>query len=67
LPAGLRQSGLECLDLIQLGELVIKLLNDKNLEVSKVRPFFWSLLETYADHFRLYPFIASKVLFKYKN
>ena len=63
LPAGLTQSGLDSLDLTQLGELVIKLFNDKNLEVSKVRPFFWSLVETYVDRFQLYPFDASKALF----
>ena len=50
-------------DLTQLGERAIKLLNDKNLEVSKVRPFFWSLVETYVDRFQLYPFNASKALF----
>lgn len=65
LPAGLRQPGLEDLDLIQLGELVIKLLNNKNLEVSKVRPFFWSLVETYLDRFGQYPFDASKALISY--
>ncbi len=50
-------------DLTQLGERAIKLLNDKNLEVSKVRPFFWSLVEAYVDRFQLYPFDASKALF----
>lgn len=50
-------------DLTQLGERAIELLNDKNLEVSKVRPFFWSLVETYVDRFQLYPFDASKALF----
>lgn len=50
-------------DLTQLGELAIKLLNDKNLEVSKVRPFFWSLVETYVDRFHLYPFDVDKALF----
>jgi len=52
-------------DLSQLGNLAIKLLNDKNLEVSKVRPFFWSLVETYVDRFDLYPFDVSKALFSY--
>ncbi|GMR00992.1 MAG: hypothetical protein BMS9Abin19_0338 [Gammaproteobacteria bacterium] len=52
-------------DLSQLGELAIKLLNDKNLEVSKVRPFFWSLVETYVDRFNLYPFDVNKALFSY--
>lgn len=52
-------------DLTQLGELAISLLNDKNLEVSKVRPFFWSLVETYVDRFQLYPFDVKKVLFSH--
>lgn len=52
-------------DLTQLGEIAINLLNDKNLEVSKVRPFFWSLVETYVDRFQLYPFDASKALFNH--
>ena len=50
-------------DLTQLGDLAIKLLNDKNLEVSKVRPFFWSLVETYVDRFHLYPFDVTRALF----
>ena len=52
-------------DLEQLGELAIELLNDKNLEVSKVRPFFWSLVEAYVDRFQLYPFDVSKMLFSH--
>lgn len=52
-------------NLTQLGELAIELLNDKNLEVSKVRPFFWSLVETYVDRFQLYPFDMKKALFSY--
>ncbi len=64
--AALAQSGLHPgskLDLTQLGDLANQLLNDKNLEVSKVRPFFWSLVETYVDRFDLYPFDVSKALF----
>jgi hypothetical protein len=53
------------LDLNQLGELATRLLNDKNLEVSKVRPFFWSLVETYVDRFNLYPFDVNKALFSH--
>ena len=52
-------------NLSELGELGIKLLNDKNLEVSKVRPFFWSLVETYVDRFGLYPFDVNKALFSH--
>ncbi len=52
-------------NLDQLGELAIELLNKKNLEVSKVRPFFWSMVETYVDRFQQYPFDTSKALFSY--
>jgi len=51
--------------LTELGDLAIRLLNDKNLEVSKVRPFFWSLVETYVDRFSLYPFDVQKALFSH--
>lgn len=64
-PADLSEAKPDQLDLTQLGELAIKLLNDKNLEVSKVRPFFWSLVEAYVDRFQLYPFDVSKVLFSH--
>ncbi len=59
----LSPSALAKLDLTQLGELATDILNDKNLEVSKVRPFFWSLVETYVDRFNLYPFDVNKALF----
>ena len=52
-------------NLDQLGELAIELLNKKNLEVSKVRPFFWSMVETYVDRFQQYPFDTSKALLSY--
>ena len=45
--------------------MAICLLNDKNLEVSKVRPFFWSMVEAYVDRFHLYPFDINKALFSY--
>jgi len=64
-PEDSAESNLDQLDLTQLGELAIKLLNDKNLEVSKVRPFFWSLVEAYVDRFQLYPFDVSKALFSH--
>jgi AAA+ ATPase superfamily predicted ATPase len=52
-------------DLTGLGELARELLNDSNLEVSKVKPFFWSLVETYVDRFQHFPFDIKKVLFSY--
>lgn len=52
-------------NLSQLAVLAVKLLNDKNLEVSKVRPFFWTLVETYLDRFQRYPFDVNRALFSY--
>lgn len=52
-------------DLSRLEAQVIKALNDKDLKVSKVRPFFWSLVETYVDRFDQYPFDMSKALISY--
>jgi hypothetical protein len=60
-----RDSSSAPVDLTQLGEMAICLLNDKNLEVSKVRPFFWSMVEAYVDRFHLYPFDINKALFSY--
>jgi hypothetical protein len=52
-------------DLSLLEKRVIKALKDKDLKVSKVRPFFWSLVETYVDRFNQYPFDMSKALISY--
>ncbi len=49
-------------DLTALGEIAGRMLNDKHLEISKVRPFFWTLVETYADRFNRYPFDFNKAL-----
>ncbi len=49
----------------QLIEAVHDLLINKHLEVSKVRPFFWSMVETYIDRFDVYPFDVVKALFYY--
>ncbi len=49
----------------QLGERVRTLLRDDPIEVSKVRPFFWSLVETYVDRFQTYPFDVSRALLNY--
>ena len=53
------------LDLDELSKITRDMLMDKNLEVSKVRPFFWSLVETYVDRFQVFPFDAIKALFSY--
>lgn len=52
-------------DLTQLGQRAIKLLNEEDLKVSKVKPFFWSMVETYVDRFELYPFDINKALISY--
>lgn len=49
----------------ELSEIAHEVLTDKYLEVSKVRPFFWFLIETYADRFQGYPFDVFKLLFSY--
>lgn len=52
-------------NLDQLSKAAHTLLMDKNLEVGKVRPFFWSMVETYVDRFQIYPFDVVKALFSY--
>lgn len=49
----------------QLTQLVQHVLMDKHLEVSKVRPFFWSMVEAYVDRFQRYPFDIVRALFSY--
>jgi hypothetical protein len=53
------------LSLDDLSKLVRERLMDKDLEVSKVRPFFWTLVETYVDRFQVFPFDAIKALLSY--
>ena len=49
----------------ELTELSRNMLLDEDLEVSKVRPFFWTMVETYVDRFQVFPFDAIKALFSY--
>ena len=49
----------------KLSKAAHELLMDRNLEVGKVRPFFWSMVETYVDRFHVYPFDVVKALFSY--
>lgn len=49
----------------QLTDAARRLMMDSHLEVSKVRPFFWSLVEAYVDRFNIYPFDMVKALFSY--
>jgi len=53
------------LGLDDLSRISRSMLMDKNLEVSKFRPFFWNLVETYVDRFQVLPFDAIKALFSY--
>ncbi len=62
-PAGEVDAG--HLDIDELSKLTRAMLMDKNLEVSKVRPFFWTMVETYVDRFQVFPFDAVKALFSY--
>jgi len=41
------------------------MLMDENLEVSRIRPFFWTMVETYVDRFQVFPFDAIRALFSY--
>ena len=49
-------SDYEHLGLDDLSTISRNLLMDKNLEVSKVRVFSWSMIETYVERFQVYPF-----------
>ncbi len=60
-----RESVSTSVDLEELGELAIQVLNDKNLEVSKVKPFFWTMVEAYADRFQKYPFDIPRAMISY--
>ena len=48
-----------------LGEAIRDVLMDRYLEVSKVRPMFWHMVEIYTDRFQSYPFDAFKALYSY--
>ena len=53
------------LSLDELAEVSRSMLMDENLEVSKVRPFFWGLVEAYVERFQVFPFDAFKMLYRY--
>ena len=52
-------------NLDELARVARQLLMDENLEVSRIRPFFWTLVEAYVARFQLFPFDAVKSLFNY--
>ena len=66
-PAGQHADGSEQkqLTLDDLTVITRDMLLDKNLEVSKVRPFFWTLVEAYVDRFQVFPFDFVKAMFNY--
>lgn len=49
----------------ELKEVAREILMDEDLEVSKVRPFFWSMVEAYLDRFHQYPFDMVKAMICY--
>ena len=49
----------------ELKEIAREILMDEDLEVSKVRPFFWSMVEAYLDRFHQYPFDMVKAMICY--
>lgn len=53
------------LSLDELSKISRNVLMDKNLEVSKVVPFFWNMIGIYIDRFQVIPFDAVKALFSY--
>lgn len=53
------------LSLDDMAEICRSMLLDEDLEVSKVRPFFWSMVEAYVDRFQVFPFDVKKALFSY--
>jgi len=53
------------LSLDDLSKISRSMLMDKNLEVSRVRPFFCTMVETYVDRFQVFPFDAIEALFSH--
>ena len=53
------------ISLDDMAEICRSMLLDDDLEVSKVRPFFWSMVEAYVDRFQVFPFDVNKALFSY--
>ncbi len=51
------------LNLDQLADHAHQLFNRADLEVGKLKPFFWMLAETYLDRFQALPFDATRALF----
>lgn len=49
-------------NLDELMQLARTMLMEEHLEVSKVRPLFWSMIETYVDRFHTFPFDIVKAL-----
>ena len=56
---------LNSVSLEELSVIARNLLLDKDLEVSKIRPFFWTMVEVYVERFQIFPFDAVKALYNY--
>lgn len=52
-------------NLDELTQLARTMLMQEQLEVSKVRPLFWSMIEIYVDRFQAFPFDVVKALHSY--
>jgi hypothetical protein len=65
LPANRSQDSSTLENMDQLSIRARKLLLGNDLELSKVRPFFWSLVEAYVDRFQFYPFDVPRALLNY--
>ena len=52
-------------NLDELTHLARKMLMEAPLEVSKVKPLFWSMVETYVDRFEDFPFDCTKAMQSY--
>jgi len=65
LPANPSQESPLLENMDQLSIRARKLLLGNDLELSKVRPFFWSLVEAYVDRFQFYPFDVPRALLNY--
>lgn len=52
-------------NLDELTQLARKMLMEESLEVSKIKPLFWSMIEIYIDRFQAFPFDVAKALQSY--
>jgi hypothetical protein len=53
------------LSLDDLSNILLSVLMDQGLEESRVRSFFWSMVEAYVERFQVFPFDAGRALTSY--